>query len=176
MEALVGLYAPLRLRVNVEKSAVARVWDRQFLGFSFWVASGSVVKRRVAPKALRKIKERVREMTSRTGGRSLVQVVRTLRSYLVGWRAYFRLAATPAVFVQVDQWLHRRLRMRLLKQWKRGRTMYHELQRRGVQGAALGIAVRFGRSWWHVAAHKALQIALPGKYFDSLGVPRLAQR
>jgi len=101
MEALVGLYAPLRLRVNVEKSAVARVWDRQFLGFSFWVASGSVVKRRVAPKALRKMKERVREMTSRTGGRSLVQVVRTLRSYLVGWRAYFRLAATPAVFVQV---------------------------------------------------------------------------
>src|SRR5438094_6323871 len=79
-------------------------------------------------------------------------------------------------FAQVDQWLHRRVRMLMLKQWKRGRTMYHELQRRGVEGAALGIAARFGRSWWHMAAHKALQIALPGTYLDSLGVPRLAQR
>ena len=174
MEALVGLYAKLRLRVNVEKSAVARVWDRQFLGFSFWVAPGRVIKRRVAPKALTKMKERVRALTARSGGRSLGQVVRALRSYLIGWRAYFRLANTRDIFAQVDQWLHRRLRMLVLKQWKRGPTMYRELQRRGVQGAALVIAARFGRSWWHVAAHKALQIALPGTHFDSLGVPRLA--
>src|SRR5438094_5540430 len=176
MEALVGLYAKLKLRVNLEKSAVAHAWHREFLGFSFWVAPGSVVKRRVAARALNKMKERVREITSRTGGRSLAHVTRELQSFLVGWRAYFKLADTPGIFAQVDQWLHRRVRMLMLKQWKRGRTMYHELQRRGVEGAALGIAARFGRSWWHMAAHKALQIALPGTYLDSLGVPRLAQR
>src|SRR5581483_12304943 len=73
MEALAGLYAKLKLQINPEKSAVARVWDRDFLGFSFWVAPGRVVKRRVAPKALAKMKERIRAMTSRSGGRSIAQ-------------------------------------------------------------------------------------------------------
>lgn len=174
MAGLTQLYAQLKLRVNPAKSAVAPAWQRSFLGYSFWYAPGKIVKRRVAPKALDKMKERVRELTARSGGRSLAQVCAELRSYLVGWKNYFRLADTPNVFHGVDQWLHRRLRMLRLKQWKRGRTMYRELQRRGVGGAALGIAARFGRSWWHVAAHKALNIALPGQYFESLGVPRLA--
>ena len=174
MQALAGQYAELRLRINSAKSAVARAWDRPFLGFSFWVAPGRVVKRRVAPKALKAMQERVRQITARTGGRSLGQVIAELRSYLTGWRAYFRLADTPGIFAAVDQWLHRRLRMLMLKQWKRGRTTYHELRRRGVDGAALWIAARFGRSWWHVAAHKALQIALPAAHFESLGLPRLA--
>lgn len=174
MEGLVALYAKLKLQVNPAKSAVAPAWERSFLGYRFWVAPGRIVKRRVAPKALAMMKARVRAITARNGGRSLTTVVDRLRSYLVGWKAYFRLADTPGVFADVDKWLHRRLRMLMLKQWKRGRTMYRELQRRGVGGAALGIAARFGRSWWHVAAHKALSIALPGRYFDSLGVPRLA--
>jgi len=174
MTGLTQLYAQLKLRVNPTKSAVAPAWERSFLGYSFWIAPGKIVKRRVAPNALTKMKERVREITSRNGGRSLTQVVALLRSYLTGWKAYFRLADTPGVFADVDKWLHRRLRMLMLKQWKRGRTMYRELQRRGVGGAALGIAARYGRSWWHVAAHKALHIALPGGYFESLGVPRLA--
>jgi len=174
MVGLTQLYAQLKLRVNPAKSAVAPARDRSFLGYSFWVAPGKIVKRRVAPKALEKMKERVREITSRNGGRSLTKVVALLRSYLVGWKAYFRLADTPGIFADVDQWLHRRLRMLMLKQWKRGRTMYRELQRRGVGGAALGIAARYGRRWWHVAAHKALHFALPGAYFESLGLPRLA--
>lgn len=174
MGELTQLYAKLKLTINPAKSAVARAWERSFLGYSFWVAPGKQIKRRVAPKALETMKERVRDLTSRNGGRSLGMVCAELRSYLVGWKAYFRLADTPGVFHGVDQWLHRRLRMLMLKQWKRGRTMYRELQRRGVGGAALWIAARFGRSWWHVARHKALSIALPGRYFESLGVPRLA--
>lgn len=174
MEGLVALYAELKRRVNPAKSAVAPAWQRSFLGYSFWVAPGPIVKRRVAPQALDTMKERIREITSRNGGRSLARVAADLRSYLLGWKAYFRLADTPRVVAVLDQWVHRRLRMLLLKQWKRGRTMYRELQRRGVGGAALGMAARFGRSWWHVAAHKALHLALPGRYFDSLGVPRLA--
>ena len=173
MQGLVGLYAKLHLRVNESKSAVAPARDRKFLGYSFWYAAGGVVKRRVSPKALVAMKERVRQITSRNGGRSLAQVVAELRSYLVGWRAYFRLADTPGVFADVDKWLHRRLRMLMLKQWKRGPTIYRELHRRGVRGATLGMAARFGRSWGHVAAHKALHIALPGAYFESIGVPRL---
>ncbi|HEY8852514.1 MAG TPA: group II intron reverse transcriptase/maturase [Gemmatimonadaceae bacterium] len=176
MQSLIRLYAKLRLRVNTSKSTVARAWERSFLGYSFWVASGRLIKRRVSPKALMAMKERVRQITSRNGGRSIAQVVAMLRSYLVGWKEYFRLADTPGVFEDVDQWLHRRLRMLMLKQWKRGRTMYRELERRGVGGAVLGMAARFGRSWWHVAAHKALNIAFPGRYFESLGVPRLCIR
>ena len=176
MQSLIRLYTRLRLRVNTSKSAVARAWERSFLGYSFWVAPGRLIKRRVSPKALMAMKERVRQITSRNGGRSIAQVVAMLRSYLVGWKEYFRLADTPGVFEDVDQWLHRRLRMLMLKQWKRGRTMYRELERRGVGGAVLGMAARFGRSWWHVAAHKALNIAFPGRYFESLGVPRLCIR
>lgn len=174
MGELTQWYAQLKLTVNAAKSAVARAWERSFLGYRFWVAPGRQIKRRVAPKALAAMKERVREITSRTGGRSLDAVCGDLRSYLIGWKAYFRLADTPRVFQGVDQWLHRRLRMLMLKQWKRGPTIYRELRRRGVGGAALGMAARFGQSWWHVAAHKALNIALPGRYFESLGVPRLA--
>ena len=174
MQALGGLYAKLRLRVNEDKSAVARVWGRTFLGYSFWVAKGRVVKLRVGAKALKGLKERVRQITSRTGGRSLEQVVGELRMYLLGWKQYYGMADTPRIFQGLDQWTHRRLRMLQLKQWERGPTVYRELQRRGVGGTTLRSAVRHTRSWWHVATHKALHVALPGEYFAALGVPRLA--
>ena len=174
MEALRELYARLRLRVNEDKSAVARVWDRKFLGYSFWVAKGRTIKLRVAAKALDEMKERVRQITSRTGGRSMKQVGEALRDYLLGWKQYFSLADTPGIFEELDKWIHRRLRMLQLRQWKRGTTVYRELRRRGVDGAALWIAARYARGWWHLAAHKALHIALPVAYFDSLGVQRLA--
>lgn len=176
MQVLVGLYAKLRLQVNVDKSAVARVWNRQFLGFSFWVAPGLVIKRRVAPKALKAMKERIREITSRSGGRSIPQIVTILRRYLVGWRAYFRLADTPRVFAQVEQWLHRRLRAVHLKHWKHGSRVFRELQRRGVSRHVAAMAARFTGNWWRVAGHAALHLALPTSYFDQLGVPRLVAR
>jgi len=176
MEALVGLYADLKLRVNVEKSAVARVWDRRFLGFSFWIAPGRVVKRRVAPKALAEMKDRIRAITSRSGGRSIGQVVTVLRSYLVGWRSYFRLADTPRVFAELEQWLYRRLRALHLKHWKHGATVHRELRRRGVSQHVAAMAARFAGNWWRVAGHAALHLALPTSYFDQLGVPRLAVR
>ena len=150
------------------------MWGRTFLGYSFWVAKGRVVKLRVGAKALKGLKERVRQITSRTGGRSLEQVVGELRMYLLGWKQYYGMADTPRIFQGLDQWTHRRLRMLQLKQWERGPTVYRELQRRGVGGTTLRSAVRHTRSWWHVATHKALHVALPGEYFAALGVPRLA--
>jgi len=176
MEALVGLYAKLKLQVNAEKSAVARVWNRQFLGFSFWVAPGRVVKRRVAPNALAQVKERIREETSRSGGRSIAQVVATLRSYLIGWWGYFRLADTPQVFAQLQEWMHRRLRALHLKHWKQGSTVFRELRRRGVSHHVAAMAARFTGNWWRVAHHAALHLALPTSSFDQLGLPRLAPR
>ncbi len=161
MQVLIGLYATLRRQVNVDKSAVARVWDRQFLGFSSWVAPGRVIKRRVAPKALKAMTERIREITARRGGRSIPQIVTILRRYLVGWRAYFRLADTPRVFAQVEQWLHRRLRAAHLKHWQHGSRVFREFQRRGVSRHVAAMAARFTGHWWRVAGHAALHLALP---------------
>jgi len=168
------LYGKLRLRINEAKSAVDRPWNRKFLGYSFWVAPGRKVKLRVAPKALEAMKEQVRGITSRNGGRSVESVARELRSYLTGWKAYFRLADTPRILFELDEWLRRRLRMLRLKQWKTGHTIFRELRARGVSQHTAALAALFGRNWWRVAAHQALQIALPTSYFDGLGVPRLA--
>lgn len=174
MGRLVGLYAKLKLKVNEEKSTVARVWERKFLGYSFWVAPGKLIKRRVAPKALQDFKQRIREITSRNGGRSLAKGVEELRTYLLGWKGYFRLADTPSVFQQLDQWIARRLRMVQLKQWKRGTTIYRELRRRGVPKRVSRAAAAWSGSWWRIAGHGALNTAMPTKYLEGLGLPRLA--
>jgi group II intron reverse transcriptase/maturase len=173
MAGVTQLYATLKLRVNPAKSAVAPARDRSFLGYSFWYAPGKIVKRRVAPKALETMKERIRAITTRSGGRSLTQVVTLLRSYLLGWKAYFRLADTPGIFTGVDQWLHRRLRMLILKQNKRGRTLYRTLRARGLPKRLARAAAAHCARWWAMATHGALKTAFPTQYFLSLGVPRL---
>jgi RNA-directed DNA polymerase len=86
---LLKLYGQLRLRINAEKRAALPVWERQFLGLAFWVAPGGKVKRRVARKGLQPLKQKVKAITDRNGGRSLAPVVERLSSYLTGWRAYF---------------------------------------------------------------------------------------
>ena len=120
MRVLERLYAKLHLRINASKSAVARARERGFLGFAFWVAPGGTIRRRVAGKALATMKERVRRLTRRTGGRSLRQVSADLRAYLMGWKGYFKLAETPGVFAELDSWVRHRLRALQPKHWKRG--------------------------------------------------------
>jgi group II intron reverse transcriptase/maturase len=166
------LYAGLRLQVNESKSTVAPVWQRQFLGFSFWVAPGGEVRRRVAGKALKAMKERVRQITARTGGRSLIQVAGELREYLLGWKGYYRLAQTPRIFSDLDEWTRHRLRALQLKQWKRGRTIYRELRARGLSQHTAARVAANGRRWWHNAS-MAIHFALPNRYFAQLGVPQL---
>lgn len=173
MGLLRRLYARLRLRVNEAKSAVDRAWNRKLLGYSFWVAPGRVVKRRVSRKALAAMKERVRIITKRTRGRSIDQVVADLRSYLVGWKAYYRLADTPRIFSDLDEWIRHRLRAIHLKHWQRGHTIYRELRRRGLSdGGARRVAAN-GRRWWRNSG-MLINVAFPIRYFDELGVPRLA--
>ena len=172
MELLRRLYGELRLHLHETKSAVARVWDRKFLGFSFWVAPGKKIRIRVADKALVRMKERIRRLTRRTCGRSLEQVVKDVRVYLLGWKGYFRLADTPGVFRDLDEWIRHRLRAIQLKQWKRGRTAFRELVARGLdRDLAARIAVNT-RQWWKNAA-RGLHIALPNRLFDQMGLPRL---
>jgi group II intron reverse transcriptase/maturase len=173
MGLLRRLYANLRLRVNEAKSAVDLATNRKLLGYSFWVAPGRVVKRRVAKKALAKMKEQVRLITRRSSGRSIQQIAARLRSYLTGWKEYFRLADTPRIFAQLDEWLRHRLRAIHLKHWRRGTTIFRELRARGLPApAAKKVAVN-GRRWWKNSA-KLVNMAFPLSYFDHLGIPRLA--
>jgi group II intron reverse transcriptase/maturase len=166
-------YARLRLRINEEKSAVARVWGRKFVSYSFWVAPGGVVKRRVATKALEEMKQRIRSITRRVRGRSMQQVYKELAEYLRGWKEYFQLADTPGVFRDLDGWIHRRLRAVQLKQWKRRRATLRALRALGLpEWLALKGAAHGGR-WWWASNLGALKTALPGSYFERLGVPRL---
>jgi len=173
MASLRKLFGKLKLRINETKSKVTRATASKFLGFSFWVAAGRVIRRRVAPQAIERLKDRVRAMTRRSAGRSLAQICEPLGKYLAGWKAYFRLAETPGMFADIDQWVRHRLRAVQLKHWKRGRTIYRELVARRMPAHVASRVAANGRRWWHNSA-MAIHIALPNRLFDKLGVPRLA--
>jgi hypothetical protein len=104
----------LRLKVNESKSAVAQPEERKFLGFSI---SNDGSERRIAPKALDKFKARIRDLTSRTRGISLPQLIKELKPYLIGWRGYFGFCQTPRVLTNLEAWIRRRLRLYLWRQW-----------------------------------------------------------
>jgi len=120
----------LKLKVNEQKSAVARPWKRKFLGFSF--TSAGVPKRRIAPHAVDRFKQRVRELTSRTRGVSIDRMAKDLTRYLRGWLGYFGKCETPGVLNGLEQWVRRRLRSAIWKQWKRGAVRLAALRKRGV--------------------------------------------
>src|SRR4051794_23967163 len=160
----------LRLKVNETKSAVARPEERKFLGFSI---SNDGSERRIAPKALDKFKERVREMTSRTRGLSLSQIIEELTPYLVGWRGYFGFCQTPRVLTNLEAWIRRRLRSYLWRQWGNGRNRFKELRRRGVSKFRAAVAAGSPTGFWRMSGHPAVQSALRNHHFDSLGLPRL---
>lgn len=162
----------LRLKVNENKSAVARPCARKFLGFSF--TSGKEPRRRLAPQALARLKARVRELTRRSRGVDLERMVRQLGKYLSGWLGYFSYIQTPTVLRNLDSWIRHRLRSFLWQQWRRGPKRYAELIRRGVGRvlAAQTAASRHGP--WRIARCTALQMALPEAHFRTLGLPRLS--
>jgi len=163
----------LHLTVNETKSAVAKVFaNRKFLGYSVWMDPQGSVKCKVASKALDTFKHQIRSRTRRSSGRSLQQVVDRLRPYILGWKAYFRLAQTPAVWRDLDQWLRHRLRAIKLKQWRRGTTMYRELLAMGAKPWLARKIAANSRRWWRNSA-KSLNGVLTIAYFDQLGLPRL---
>ena len=174
MALLRRLYKRLHLTVNETKSAVASVFaNRKFLGYSFWMTRNGTVKRRVADKAMTAFKQRARQLTRRVTGRSIADVVQTLRSYLLGWKAYFGLAQTPKILRELDEWLRHRLRAIQLKQWKRGKTMYRELLALGAKPLFARRIAANSQRWWRNSA-KSLNGILTIAYFDQLGLPRLS--
>jgi RNA-directed DNA polymerase len=164
----------LQLRVNEAKSAVARPWERKFLGFSF--TNHQQPKRRIAPKALERFKKRVRELTRRTKGESLERMVNTLSIYLAGWRGYLGRCETPSVLTDLDSWIRRRLRSVVWKQWKRGPRRFAELTQRKVGKALAAQTAGSDHGPWRLSKSPAWSIALPNAYFTSLGLPKLTVR
>ena len=160
----------LKLKVNETKSAVARPEERKFLGFSI---SNDGSERRIAPKALDKFKARIRDMTCRTRGKSLPQVVDELKPYLIGWRSYFDFCQTPRVLTNLEAWTRRRLRMYLWRQWQNGHNRFKELRRRGVPKFLAAVAAGSPTGFWRMSGHPAVQMALRNHAFDALGLPRL---
>jgi RNA-directed DNA polymerase len=161
----------LKLKVNAEKSAVAQPGKRKFLGFS--LSPGKKGKRRIAPKALLRFKRKARELTSRTRGKSIEQIVKELATYLRGWKSYFGFCQTPSVLERLDRWIRRRLRSLVWKQWKRGTIRYRNLSKRGVGSVLAKKTAGSAHGPWRIADSPALHIALPNAYFDSLALPRL---
>jgi RNA-directed DNA polymerase len=158
----------LKLKVNESKSAVARPGERKFLGFSL---SGG--KRRIAPQALLRFKQKIRELTGRSRGISREQMTKDLATYLRGWKSYFGFCETPSVLHRLDQWMRRRMRSMIWKQWKRGQVRFRELRHRGVGKDLAAQTAGARHSCWRLANSPALNHALPTAYFDSLGLPRL---
>jgi len=161
----------LRLKVNESKSAVARPKDRKFLGFSF--TGGESVRRRVAPQAVLRYKGRIRELTRRTRGISIEQMIGELRSYMIGWRGYFGFCETPSTLKDLESWTRRRLRCFLWKQWKRGKARFKELRRRGIGKDLAAKTAGSAHGPWRLSGSQALHYALPNAFFDSLGFPVL---
>src|SRR5580700_9984917 len=160
----------LRLKVNEAKSAVARPEERKFLGFSI---SNDGSERRIAPKALHTFKGRIRDMTRRTRGFSLQQLIKELKPYIVGWRGYFGFCQTPRVLTNLEAWLRRRLRLYLWRQWRTRQNRFAELRRRGVAKFAAAVAAGSPTGLWRMSGHPAVQQAVRNNYFESLGLPQI---
>jgi RNA-directed DNA polymerase len=165
------LEGKLKLRVNVEKSAVARPWERKFLGFSF--TNGMTPKRRIAQKALLRFKARVRAITRRTRGISLETMVRELGRYLQGWQGYFGYCQTPTTLHRLNQWIRRRLRSAAWKKWRSGKRRYACLRQLGLTRDLAARTAGFQWGPWRQSRSQALSYAMPATYFDSLGLPHL---
>jgi RNA-directed DNA polymerase len=152
----------LRLKVNETKSAVAQPEERKFLGFSI---SNDGSERHIAAKSLGKFKAQIRDMTRRTRGISLPQLVKELAPYLLGWRGYFGFCQTPRVLTNLEAWIRRRLRLYLWRQWQNGPNRFQELRRRGVPKFHAAVAAGSPTGFWRMSGHPAVQQALRNPVF-----------
>jgi RNA-directed DNA polymerase len=164
----------LKLKVNEKKSAVARAGKRKFLGFSFFKRNGAVWVR-VASQAVDRFQEKLRRLTRRTRHGSLDEILHGINRQVTGWVGYFRLANTPSVFAELDEWLRRRLRQLVWKRWKRGKTRYRELVKLGVPRGMAGLGA-VGTSPWRMAASPVVNMALSNTYWRRQGLVSLAER
>ena len=161
----------LRLKVNEAKSAVARPQQRKFLGFSF--SDGPEIKRIIAPKALDRFKDRIREITRRAKGVSIEETIAELAPYMRGWRGYFGFCETPEVLIGLTRWIRLRLRAAMWRQWKTPRRRLEALLALRVYPRLAHNTAGSGLGPWYLARAKALSVGLSNEYFKSLGLPTL---
>jgi RNA-directed DNA polymerase len=161
----------LKLKVNEAKSAVARPQERKFLGFSF--TAGPEVKRVIAPKAVDRFKQRIREITRRAKGVSMETTMEELAPYMRGWRSYFGFCETPEVLIGLTRWVRLRLRAAMWRQWKTPRRRRAALLELGVRERLASNTAGSGLGPWYLAKAKALSVGLSNAYFKSLGLPSL---
>jgi RNA-directed DNA polymerase len=165
----------LRLKVNAEKSAVARPWARKFLGYSF--TSQREARLKVALASVQRLKEKLREIFRRGRGRNLSRLIEEeLTPLLRGWLNYFRLAEVKGIFEELDSWIRRKLRNLIWRKWKRPFTRAKGLMQRGLaKGQALKSAMNGRGPWWNAgAAH--MHAAFPKSYFDRCGLLSLLEQ
>ena len=164
----------LKLKVNETKSAVGKPQERKFLGFRFLVLPGKAPRRRIAPQAIDRFKQRVRDLTRKTKGVSLKQMIEELSQYLRGWRGYFGFSETPSELENLDSWVRRRVRRVFWWQWKTPRKRLAELIRRGVKPE---LAARTSGSHcgpWRISGAPALHQALSNACLGLLGLVSVA--
>ena len=167
------LWKRLRLTVNRDKSAVARPWQRKFLGYT--MTAHSEPKLRVAPESVKRFRDKVRELARQGRGRSLRWMVERLEPLIRGWVAYFRMAEVKAAFEQLDQWLRRRLRCILWRQWKRPRTRAKRLMKLGLERQRAFTSAYNGHGPWWNAGASHMNHAVPATFFRKLGLLNLLE-
>ncbi len=161
----------LKLKVNAEKSAVARPWQRKFLGYS--MTSNREPKLRIAEPSRKRFAEKVRKALKGARGRNLKRVIADLNPLLRGWIAYFRLTAVKGVLEELDGWIRRKLRTLLWRQWKRNHARAQNLMRAGLREARAWQSATNGRGpWWNGGASH-MNAAFPKSWFDRLGLVSL---
>jgi RNA-directed DNA polymerase len=166
------LETKLKLRVNREKSTVAYIEERKFLGHRL-LGGG---KLGIAPKSLERAKERIRQITRRNRGISLARMIRELNTFLTGWVTYFRYAACKSHLTALDGWIRRKLRCLRLKHCKRTKTIADFLTGLGVSGVNAWKTALSGKGWWRLADTPAVHTAMSDQWFTSLGLVNLVQR
>lgn len=161
----------LRLKVNREKSACARPWERKFLGYSLtWHVNA---KLKIAPESVKRLYEKVRERLRIGRGQSLAAIISELNVLLRGWMSYFRLTEVKGVLDDLDGWLRRKLRGLLWRQWKRTFTRAKALMKRGLLRARAWRSATNGRGAWWNAGASHMNHAYPKSYFDRMGLVSL---
>lgn len=168
------LESKLKLKTNMHKSAVDRPWKRTFLGFTFsW---GRDTKLRLSKRAVSRFKDRIRRLTNRNWSVSMEQRIKKLNEYLIGWSGYFATAENKYRFRDLDGWIRRRLRMVLLKQWKRCKTKLRNLVRLGLPKTWAGCIAFSRKKYWRLANTPQVNRALDLDFWQELGLTSLLER
>ena len=161
----------LKLQVNRDKSAVARPWQRKFLGYS--VTMHKQARLKIADSSLKRLKDRVREIVVGNASRNFGKTIEALNPVLRGWVSYFRLTEVKGVLQELDGWIRRKLRCLLWRQWKRPATRNKRLQERGLGETRAWKSASNGRGPWWNAGASHMNAAYPKRFFDELGLVSL---